>query len=86
MGPGTRIFDADQHDLDHERLERREAVSIGDHTWISSDCAVLRGARIGAHCVIGTRSLVTGEIPPHTLAHGQPARPRGRVGDRSSAR
>jgi acetyltransferase-like isoleucine patch superfamily enzyme len=86
VGPGTRVFDADQHELDAARPEVRAKVAIDDFVWIASDCTVLRGARIGAHCVIGARSLVTGEIPPHTLAFGQPARPRGEIGDRSQTR
>jgi acetyltransferase-like isoleucine patch superfamily enzyme len=41
---------------------------------------------IGEHSVIGTRSVVTESVPPHTLAFGQPAASRGKVGDRSQAR
>jgi maltose O-acetyltransferase len=47
---------------------------------------ILRGVTIGDHSVVGARSLVTRDIPPHTLAFGQPARPRGEVGDRSHTR
>jgi maltose O-acetyltransferase len=47
---------------------------------------ILRGVTIGEHSVIGARSLVTRDIPPHTLAYGQPATPQGAIGDRSSTR
>lgn len=83
LGPGTRVFDADQHDLDDATPERRGPVEIGDHTWVAADVAVMRGVSIGAHCVIGSRSVVTSDIPPHSLAFGSPARVRGTVGDRS---
>ncbi|MCZ6464871.1 MAG: acyltransferase [Proteobacteria bacterium] len=86
VGPGARIFDADQHDLDADRPEVREPVVIRDYTWIASDVTVLRGVEIGEHCVVGTRSLVTSSLPPHTLAYGTPAVAHGRVGDRSKAR
>jgi maltose O-acetyltransferase len=86
VGPGTRVFDSDQHDIDAERTERIAPVSIGDHVWIAGDATVLRGVTIGEHAVIGTRSLVTRDVPPHTLAYGEPAEPRGAVGDRSRAR
>ena len=82
MGPGSRVFDADQHDFDDTRPEEVGSVVIDDHVWIASDVTLLRGSRVGSHCVVGARSLVTGELAPHTLAFGQPARPRGRVGDR----
>jgi acetyltransferase-like isoleucine patch superfamily enzyme len=83
IGMGSRVFDADQHDLDAEHPEVVEPVTLGDHVWVASDVTVLRGVSIGDHCVIGTRSLVTGDIPPHSIAFGQPARVRGHVGDRS---
>ena len=83
VGPGTRVFDSDQHDLDADRLEVTDPVRIGDHAWVASDVTILRGVRIGAHSVIGARSLVTQEIPEHTLAFGTPARPHGAVGDRT---
>jgi acetyltransferase-like isoleucine patch superfamily enzyme len=86
VGPGSRVLDGDQHDLDAERRERVAPVAIGDCAWIASDVTVLRGVSIGAHSVIGARSLVVRDVPPHTLAFGQPAVPRGAVGDRSRAR
>jgi acetyltransferase-like isoleucine patch superfamily enzyme len=86
VGPGARVFDADQHDLDDARPERSAPVSIGACAWIAADATVLRGVSIGEHCVVGTRSVVTRSLPPHTLAAGAPARPYGQVGDRSQAR
>ena len=86
LGPGSRVFDADQHDLDAGRPERRAPVEIGDCAWIAADTTVLRGVRIGAHSVVGTRSLVTRDVPPHSLAYGAPAEVRGPVGDRSNSR
>jgi acetyltransferase-like isoleucine patch superfamily enzyme len=86
VGPGTRVFDSDQHDFDAERPEQIAPVTIGDCAWIAADCTVLRGVRIGEHAVVGTRSIVTGDVAPHTLVFGQPARPRGTVGDRGRVR
>lgn len=86
VGFGSRIFDADQHDFDEARPERVAPVRVGDHTWIAADVTVLRGVEIGSHCVVGARSVLTKSLPDHTLAFGQPATPRGRVGDRSTAR
>ncbi len=85
VGTGSRIYDSDQHDLDADRPERTEPVRVGDCTWIASDVTVLRGVEIGAHCVVGARSLLADSLPPHTLAYGVPALPRGEVGDRSTA-
>jgi acetyltransferase-like isoleucine patch superfamily enzyme len=86
VGLGSRVFDADQHDFDESRPEQIASVTIGAYSWVASGVTVLRGVSIGAHSVIGAHSLVSRDIPPHTLAFGQPARPRGAVGDRSKAR
>jgi acetyltransferase-like isoleucine patch superfamily enzyme len=83
VGPGSRVFDSDQHDLDADHPEVPDPVQIDDHAWVSSDVTVLKGVRIGAHSVVGARSLVTREIPEHTLVYGVPARPHGTVGDRT---
>jgi acetyltransferase-like isoleucine patch superfamily enzyme len=84
VGPGTRIYDF-SHDLDADRPGFAAPVRIGAHTWIASDVTVLPGVAIGAHCVIGARSVVTRDVPPHTLALGAPARPHGTIGDRTRA-
>ncbi len=83
VGPGSRVFDSDQHDFDADHPERIEPVEIGDYAWIASDVLIARGVTIGAHSVVGAHSLVTRDIPPHTVAYGTPALPKGRVGDRS---
>ena len=84
FGPGTRVYDSDQHDIDAETPERSEAVHVGDYTWVASGVTVLKGASIGSHCVVGAHSLIGGEVPDHSLAYGVPARVRGTVGDRST--
>ena len=86
VGFGSRLIDADQHDLDAEHPERVAPIEVGECAWIAGDVSVMRGVRIGAHAVVGARSLVTADVPPHSLAFGQPARVRGEVGDRSRTR
>ena len=86
VGPGSRVYDSDQHDLDDVRLERTEPVRIGEYAWVSSDVTVMRGVTVGAHSIIGARSVVNRDLPPHTLAFGSPAKQRGQVGDRTNAR
>jgi acetyltransferase-like isoleucine patch superfamily enzyme len=86
LGPGTRVFDADQHDFDDARPERISHVTIGDHVWVAGDVTILRGVTIGDHSIVGARSVVLEDVPPHTLVVGAPAKPVGTVGDRSRAR
>lgn len=86
LGPGTRVFDADQHDLDDARPERIGKVVIGDHVWVAGDVTILRDVTIGDHSIVGARSVVLEDVPAHTLVVGAPAKAVGTVGDRSRAR
>ncbi len=81
-GPRRRVDAADQHPLDAATPESPKPVEIGECVWVASDVTVTKGSVIGAHSVIGTRSLVAGHIDAHTLAYGVPAVPRASVGKR----
>jgi lipopolysaccharide O-acetyltransferase len=50
-------------------------VVIGRNVWLGDGVVVTPGSRIGEGSVIGANSVVTGTIPPHTIAVGLPARP-----------
>jgi acetyltransferase-like isoleucine patch superfamily enzyme len=82
IGPGSRVWDADQHAMDFDTPERSQPVRIGNHVWIASDVTVLRGVEIGDGSVVGTRALVTASLPASSLAYGVPAAVHGQVGDR----
>ena len=47
-------------------------ISIGSNVWIGFDCCVLPGVTIGEGSIIGARSVVTGDVPPFTIAVGNP--------------
>jgi len=49
-------------------------VVIGSGSWLGHGTVVLPGARIGRNCVIGANSVVSGDIPDHSVAVGAPAR------------
>jgi acetyltransferase-like isoleucine patch superfamily enzyme len=52
----------------------RAAVSIGDHCWIGTNAIVVKGVRIGPGTVVAAGSVVASDLPPFTLAAGNPAR------------
>ncbi len=56
------------------QLQPERPVSIGSGSWIGHGSVILPGARIGRNVVIGANSVVSGEIPDHSIAVGAPAR------------
>jgi acetyltransferase-like isoleucine patch superfamily enzyme len=51
-----------------------EPVTIGKSVWLPWRVTVMPGTTIGEGTVIGANSLVSGSVPPHSLAVGFPAR------------
>lgn len=49
-------------------------VHIDKRAFLGIGVVVLPGVTIGAHAIVGALSLVTSDIPPHTVVAGQPAR------------
>jgi acetyltransferase-like isoleucine patch superfamily enzyme len=49
-------------------------VEIGASTWIGQNACVLPGVRIGKHCVVGSNSVVTHDLPDFCVAAGVPAK------------
>jgi acetyltransferase-like isoleucine patch superfamily enzyme len=49
---------------------------------IGANATILCGVRLGAFCMVGAGSVVTGDVAPFTLVVGSPARPRGHVNRR----
>lgn len=45
-------------------------IIVEDDVWIGYDCIILPGAHVGKGCVIGARSIVTGNIPPYSIYVG----------------
>ena len=60
---------------------------VGNDVWIGYEAVVLSGVTIGDGAIIGTRAVVTKDVPPYTIVGGVPARPiRRRVDEETVAR
>lgn len=57
-----------------ERLNPAREVVIGDHCWIGKRVVILKGSKIGSGSVVGFSSIVTSQIPEHSIAVGIPAK------------
>ena len=49
-------------------------ISIGDGSWIASNCTVTMGVSIGKGCIIAANSAVSKDIPDYKLAGGVPVK------------
>lgn len=49
-------------------------IVVSNRVWIAEDVLLLKGASIGEESVIGAKSMVNSDIPPHSLAAGIPAK------------
>lgn len=53
-------------------MEFGHPVRIGDDVWIGGNVVILPGVTIGEGCTIGAGSVVTKDIPPFSVAVGNP--------------
>jgi len=75
IGPGTTFL----NDKLPGRLEVMKSplgATIEDEVMIGGGCVILPGIRIGTQSFIAAGTLVTRDVPPHTLAIGSPAEHR----------
>lgn len=64
-----------------QQFETPAPVRIGDGSWLGHGVVVLPGVSIGRHVVVGAGSVVTRDLPDHSVCVGSPARPVERRAD-----
>lgn len=50
-------------------------IIIGNDVWIGYEAVIMAGVHIGDGAIVGTRAVVTKDVPPYTIVGGVPARP-----------
>ena len=50
-------------------------IVVGNDVWIGYEAIILSGVTIGDGAIIGTRAVVTQDVPPYTIVGGVPAKP-----------
>jgi virginiamycin A acetyltransferase len=46
---------------------------VGNDVWIGYDALIMPGVNIGHGAIVGSRSVVTGDVPPYAIVGGNPA-------------
>ena len=76
IGAGCLLCDSDMHEvpLGSGKPIAMAPIRIGARAFIGARCIILKGVTIGEGAVVGAGSVVTSEVPAHTLAAGNPAK------------
>lgn len=68
----------EEWDLDNKKVDQswdnKGDIIIGNDVWIGYEAVILAGVHIGDGAIIGTRALVTKDVPPYTIVGGVPAK------------
>jgi acetyltransferase-like isoleucine patch superfamily enzyme len=55
-------------------LPNPRPVIIEDNVWVGFDAVILPGVTLGCGCVVGCKTVITGDVPPYAVITGSPAR------------
>lgn len=74
------IFETSGHNFDdltkpiRKQGRYRKPIQLGNDVWIGNRVTILGGVTIGDGSIIGAGAVVTKDIPPNSVAVGNPAR------------
>ncbi|MBV9631624.1 MAG: acyltransferase, partial [Xanthobacteraceae bacterium] len=83
VASGVRFLDSDAHPRDAaQRVSKDIApptseikpVRVGKYAWIGQNAFIMKGVTVGEGAIIGVNSVVVTDVPPYTVAMGNPAR------------
>jgi acetyltransferase-like isoleucine patch superfamily enzyme len=86
IGSGAVITDNDAHPINPFRREEasqilKRPVLIEDDVFIGARAMILKGVTVGKGALIGAGAIVTSNVPPYSIAAGNPAKVVGDVRD-----
>lgn len=85
IGPNVTVASAAHPilpELRQKAYQYNVPVKIGKNCWIGAGAVIVPGVTVGDNSVIGAGSVVTKDIPPNTVAVGNPCRVMREIGER----
>jgi acetyltransferase-like isoleucine patch superfamily enzyme len=74
ISDGAHRFDDPNKPVPWQGFTTKGPTRIGDNVWCGANVVITSGVTIGERAVIGANSVVTQDIPSHSIAVGAPAR------------
>lgn len=74
IGRDVSIRDTNSHIIALDGYKVTAPVIIENHTWLCSGCNINPGSKVGVGSIVGGYANLTGRIPAHCLAVGNPAK------------
>jgi acetyltransferase-like isoleucine patch superfamily enzyme len=71
---GSHRFDDPETPVPWQGFTSKGPTRVGDSVWCGANVVITSGVTVGERCVIGANSVVTQDLPPHTIAAGSPAK------------
>jgi acetyltransferase-like isoleucine patch superfamily enzyme len=71
---GNHRFDDPVKPVPYQGFTTKGPTRVGDNVWCGANVVITSGVTIGERCVIGANSVVTEDLPPHSIAAGAPAK------------
>lgn len=61
-------------ELRRAKWEAASPITIEDNAWLGGGAIVLAGVSVGENAIVGAGAVVTRDVPPNSVALGNPAR------------
>ena len=71
---GNHRFDDPEVPVPWQGFTSKGPTVIGDNVWAGANVVFTSGVTVGERSVIGANSVVTTDLPPHSIAAGAPSR------------
>lgn len=76
IGPGA-VFTNDKYPRSRMQLKEHPETRLRKGCSIGAGAVILPGIEVGAGAMVGAGAVVTGNVPPHAIVTGNPARVSG---------
>jgi acetyltransferase-like isoleucine patch superfamily enzyme len=74
VSDASHRFDDPEKPVPWQGFTSKGPTRVGDNVWCGANVVITSGVTVGERCVIGANSVVTGDLPSHSIAAGAPAR------------